>query len=166
MTVSLRPMKPDDLPALEAIFRAAIEELAGEDYDEGQQEAWASAADDPAAFARRLTEAITLVAFLDGAMAGFASLKDASVLDMLYVRPDCAGQGVATALVDAVERLAAARGTTILTVDASDTAMPAFLGWGYTATQRNTVFRAGEWLSNTTMTKDLPPPQAASRERH
>ena len=42
-------------------------------------------------------------------------------------------------LVDALEKLAGARGAKTLTVDASDTAEPFFKKRGYVAKQRNTV---------------------------
>ena len=38
---ALRPFLGADTPMLAAIFVAAIEELAGEDYSEAQQQAWA-----------------------------------------------------------------------------------------------------------------------------
>jgi putative acetyltransferase len=66
-----------------------------------------------------------------------------------------AGQGVASMLVDALEKLAGARGAKTLTVDASDTAEPFFKKRGYAAKQRNTVSLNGEWLANTTMQKTL-----------
>jgi putative acetyltransferase len=71
------------------------------------------------------------------------------------VHPGAVRQGVATALIDALERLAAARGATKLTADVSDTAQKFFAGRGYVAQQRNTVPRGDEWLGNTTMTKPL-----------
>ena len=58
-------------------------------------------------------------------------------------------------LVDALEKLAGARGAKTLTVDASDTAEPLFRKRGYTPKQRNTVTLNGEWLANTTMQKAL-----------
>jgi putative acetyltransferase len=74
---------------------------------------------------------------------------------MLFVHPSVAGQGVASMLVDALEKLAGARGAKTLTVDASDTAEPLFRKRGYTPKQRNTVSLNGEWLANTTMQKAL-----------
>jgi putative acetyltransferase len=51
--------------------------------------------------------------------------------------------------------LAAARGAKEVAVEASDTASGFFEKRGYIAKSRNTVFRAGEWLANTTMVKPL-----------
>ena len=100
--------------------------MTSDDYSQDQQEAWASAAEDEAAFARRLAAALTLVATISGEVAGFASLAGKDKVDLLYVAPDRARQGVATALVDALVKLATARGGTKLTVDARDTAQPLF----------------------------------------
>jgi putative acetyltransferase len=74
---------------------------------------------------------------------------------MLYVHPSATGQGVASMLCDALEKLAGGRGAKRLTVDASDNAQPFFAKRGYVATQRNTVTINGEWLANTTMQKTL-----------
>jgi putative acetyltransferase len=154
-TLALRPMLPTDAPLLAEIFRAGIEELTGDDYNEAQQQAWASAADDEEEFGARLARALTLVATHAGSPIGFASLADNTRIDMLYVHPAAAGQGAAAILCDALEKLATARGSKELTVDASDTARGFFERRGFVAKTRNTVSLAGEWLANTTLTKPL-----------
>jgi putative acetyltransferase len=152
---ALRPFLAADTPVLAAIFVAAIEQLTGEDYSEAQQEAWASIADDEEQFGKRLASELTLIATLRNSPVGFASLKGADHIDMLYVHPSAAGQGIASMLCDALEKLAGARGAKSLTVDASDNAEGFFLKRGYIAMQRNTVTVNGEWLANTTMQKTL-----------
>jgi len=153
--LALRPLLPADAPLLAEIFRASIEELAGEDYSPAQQEAWASAADDLEEFAAKLAKELTLVATLGGSVVGFAALQSNTRIDMLYVHPAVARQGVGSMLCDALEKLAAARGTSRLSTDASDTARDFFARRGYQPQQRNTVTLNGEWLANTTMTKQL-----------
>ena len=155
VTPALRPFLPADTPVLAAIFAAAIQELTGDDYDETQQEAWASVADDEEEFGKKLAGALTLIASLKNAPVGFASLKGKDHIDMLYVHPSAAGQGVASVLLDALEKLAGARGAERLTVDASDNAQEFFRKRGYVAQQRNSVTINGEWLANTTMQKAL-----------
>ncbi len=152
---ALRPFLPTDTPVLAAIFAASIEELTGDDYNEAQQEAWASAIEDEEKFGQRLASELTLVATLQNSPVGFAALKGPDHIDMLYVHPGAVGQGVAAMLCDALEKLAGARGATKLTVDASDNAAEFFLKRGYVAMQRNTVTINGEWLANTTMQKTL-----------
>jgi putative acetyltransferase len=153
--LAMRPMLPADVPDLAEIFRTSIEELTSEDYSKTQQEAWASAADDEEDFGARLAGELTLVATYDGAPVGFAALAGNKNIDMLYVHPAAAGQGAGALLCDALEKLAAARGTKELSVDASDTARGFFEKRGFKAQQRNTVSLAGEWLANTTMSKPL-----------
>ena len=152
---ALRPFLDADTPVLAAIFAASVEELTGDDYSEAQQEAWASAVDDEEKFGKRLAAELTLVATLRNSPIGFAALKGADHIDMLYVHPSAVGQGVASMLCDALERLAGGRGTKSLTVDASDNAAEFFAKRGYVAMQRNTVTVNGEWLANTTMQKTL-----------
>jgi putative acetyltransferase len=151
----LRPFLPADTPLLAEIFRAGVFDLTGEDYSEGQQEAWASAADDEEGFGRRLGNSLTLVATVGGAPVGFVALKGKDVVDLLYVHPAVAHQGIATMLYNAIEQLAKARGATSLTVDASDSARDFFEKRGFTAQRRNTMVLGDEWLGNTTMKKDL-----------
>jgi putative acetyltransferase len=158
---ALRPYLAADTPILAAIFVAAIEELAAEDYSEAQQEAWAGAADDEEKFGKRLAGELTLVATLQNSPVGFASLKGADHIDMLYVHPGAAGQGVASMLCEALEKLAGGRGARKLTVDASDNAQGFFQKRGYVPMQRNTVTVNGEWLANTTMQKTLAGAAAA-----
>jgi putative acetyltransferase len=152
---ALRPKLAEAPPMLAALFAASIEELTGDDYSEAQQEAWVQAAGDEEAFGKRLAGQLTLIATIQSSPVGFASLKGADHIDMLFVHPSVAGQGVATMLIDALEKLAGARGAKTLTVDASDTAEPLFRKRGYTPKQRNTVSLNGEWLANTTMQKAL-----------
>jgi len=152
---ALRPFLAEDTPLLAAIFAASVEELTGDDYSEAQRQAWASTADDEEQFGKRLAGELTLVATLQKSPVGFASLKGADQIDMLYVHPGAAGQGVASMLVEALEKLAGGRGAKSLTVDASDNAQEFFSKRGYVARQRNTVTVNGEWLANTTMQKTL-----------
>jgi putative acetyltransferase len=129
--------------------------LTADDYSEVQQQAWASIADDEEEFGKRLASELTLVATLQNSPVGFAALKGADHIDMLYVHPGAAGQGAASMLCDALEKLAGGRGAKSLTVDASDNATEFFTKRGYVATRRNTVTVNGEWLANTTMQKTL-----------
>jgi len=158
--LALRPLLPADTPLLREIFRDSIEELTADDYTAAQQEAWASVADDTAAFGKKLGGQLTLVATMEGSPVGFASLEGKDKIDMLYVHPAATGEGVGAMLVDALEKLAGSRGITKLVVDASDSARGFFEKRGYVAQQRNTISVGDEWLANTTLHKQL----AAKRE--
>jgi putative acetyltransferase len=164
--VALRPYLPADARRCAEIFRLSIEELAAEDYDADQREAWASRADDEQAFGAKLAGELTLLAMIDGAVAGFASLKGADEIDMLFVDPEFARQGVGRTLVDALTRLAQARGAKRLTTEASDVAKPLFERLGFAAQKRNIVHKGDQWLANTTMAKALGAADPAPPTRH
>jgi len=159
--LAMRPLLPADVPLVAEIFRASIEELGAEEYNESQRKAWAAAADDEDAFGARLAGQLTLIGTMAGSPIGFASLKAPDEVDMLYVHPAAAGQGVATMLLDALEKLAAARGAGRLIADVSDVAQPFFTRRGFVAQRRNTVAQGDEWLANTTMEKKFAAKEAA-----
>ena len=138
---------------LAAIFIAAIEELTVDDYSEAQREAWASAADDEEQFGKRLASELTLIATLQNSPVGFASLKGADHIDMLYVHPERGGAGRG---VDAVRRAGKTRRRTRREKPDGRCQRQRgrfFPKRGYVAKQRNTVTVNGEWLANTTMQK-------------
>lgn len=164
----LRPFLAADTPRLQDLYAQSIEELTQDDYDDEQRLAWIARAADGAAFAARLQRNTTLLVELDGELLGFASLTpDNATIDLLYVPPYAAGQGVGSALLDALERLATARGATSLSVDASDTAEGFFTRRGYEVVRRNTIPVEDVWLSNTTMHRPLtkPDPNANGKPR-
>jgi len=152
---ALRPYLPQDAPFLAEIFRASVEGLTEDDYTPAQQDAWMGEAEDLESLAERLGKHLTLIATLDGTPVGFISLDAPTEIGLFYVHPDAAGQGAGRMLYEAIEKISAARGTAHLQVDASDTARDFFSHRGFTAEQRNSVSVGNEWLSNTTMKKQL-----------
>ena len=152
---ALRPYLPSDAARCAAIFRASVQALTGDDYDDDQRRVWSATADDAAAFGARLAKALTLVATVAGEPVAFGSLKGADVIDMLYVDPEFARRGVGAILIDALTRLAAGRGAEQLTSEVSDTARASFEKQGFVAQRRNLIQLDGEWLANTTMVKSL-----------
>jgi putative acetyltransferase len=152
---ALRPFLPADAARCAALFRASIEALTGDDYDDDQRRAWAATADDVAAFGARLAKTLTLIATVSGEPVGFGSLKGVDVIDMLYVGPEFARRGVGSMLIDALTRLGAGRGAKQLTSEVSDTARTVFERQGFVAQRRNLIQLDGEWLANTTMAKPL-----------
>jgi putative acetyltransferase len=161
MTIALRPYLASDAPILGAIYAAAIDELTAEDYTDEQRYAWIALAEDEQTFGQRLAASLTLVAIVDGEPVGFISLRDNLSIEHLYVSPNIIREGVATALCDALEKIATARGAQKLTVDSSDTAEPFFKQRGYVLQSRNTRIVDEQWLAYMTMIKELAPAAAS-----
>ena len=106
----LRAYEPADCPALLRLFYDTVHAVCAADYTAEQLDAWATGREDAAAWDRSLRAHRTLVAVLSGEIAGFADLDTAAgYLDRLYVHRAYQRRGVATALCDALEPLAAGR---------------------------------------------------------
>jgi putative acetyltransferase len=163
MTIKLRPYLPDDAGTLAILMQASIEELAVDDYTEEQREAWSADAADEEAFARKLAGYLTLVALDEGGdIVGFATLIKNQAIGHVYVHPDLPGEGIGRNLVEALLKLALARGATSIFADATDNAKAFFLALGFEAKARNTINYGEEWLGATTMERTLKAPDTAT----
>lgn len=151
LAVTLRPYRPEDCPALAALFYETVHTVNAAHYTPAQLNAWAPACGpDLAAWDKSFRAHRTLVAELDGRLAGFGDLDPAAgYLDRLYVHKDLQGRGVATALCNALEEAAAGPVVT----HASVTARPFFARRGYRVLRAQQVERRGVTLANYVMEK-------------
>ena len=151
LAVTLRPYRPGDCPALAALFYETVHTVNAAHYTPAQLDAWAPACGpDLAAWDKSFRAHRTLVAELDGRLAGFGDLDPAAgYLDRLYVHKDLQGRGVATALCNALEQVAAGPVVT----HASVTARPFFARRGYRVLRAQQVERRGVTLANYVMEK-------------
>ena len=92
----------------------------------------------------------TLVAVEGEQIVGFADMDETGYLDRLYVAADRQGQGIATALCDALEGASSAP---LFTTHASLTARPFFEKRGYRVVRAQEVERRGVRLRNFVMEK-------------
>ena len=157
---SIRPYQPDDLDALIALFRDSVRRDSHPYYTYEQRLAWAPDTIDRDAWAVARASRPTWVATLEEHPVGFADLMADDHIDMLFVHPDHQGRGIATALLDLVEREAHGRHAARVTVDASLNARALFEGRGYRVLTRQTISRHGQQLVNFRMAKPLPGDQA------
>ena len=151
LAVTLRPYRPEDCPALAALFYETVHTVNAAHYTPAQLDAWAPACGpDLAAWDKSFRAHRTLVAELDGRLAGFGDIDPAAgYLDRLYVHKDLQGRGVATALCNALEEAAAGPVVT----HASVTARPFFARRGYRVLRAQQVERRGVTLANYVMEK-------------
>ena len=150
----LRPYRSGDCPVLGELFRQTVLGVNCRDYTPEQLAAWTGGAD-LAAWDRSFLLHTTLVAEAeDGAVVGFGDLdpnggmEGSAYLDRLYVHRDHQGEGIATALCDALE--GSVPGRRVLT-HASVTARPFFLRRGYRVLREQQVVRMGVTLTNFVM---------------
>ena len=154
MGIMIREYRCADAAVTMAVFQRSITGLASRDYDDRQVRAWAAHTGSAGEWNSRRMAAHTWVAeWSDGAftnaddaadceaeedaarrsrpLVGFIDVDDAGYIDMLFVEPVYSGRGVASTLLDRVERFAQDTGITRLTVHASITARPFFLHRGF-----------------------------------
>ncbi len=158
---AVRAARPEDAAELARVSRAAIEESAAEHYTPAQRAVWARRRTEEA-HARYVEVTVVLVAEVDGAVAGFASVAVEPVdglvpgeVDQLFVAPWAGGRGVARALLAGVEDVARAAGLPALVTHASWRAAPVFARYGYRQVAVETVPVDGEELTRARMVKDL-----------
>lgn len=149
--IILRPYRTADCPGLAALFFDTVHTVNARDYSPAQLNAWASGQVDLSAWDRSFLAHYTLVAEMEGRVAGFGDMDSADgYLDRLYVHKDCQGRGVASALCGALEAVAQVG---IITTYASITARPFFERRGYRVIRENQVERQGVVLLNYLMRK-------------
>ena len=100
--VTLRPYRPDDAPALLALFRDTIRRVNRRDCSPAQVAAWAADDIDTARWCDRFAGRFVSVAEAAGRAVGFAELESCGHIDRVYVSADHPRQGIGRALLAAV----------------------------------------------------------------
>ena len=137
------------------LFGETVRRVNIRDYTLAQAEAWAAGEADLLTRDDWFRRLYTLVAEADGQIAGYGNVDDTGYLDHLFVRWDCQGQGIAAALCDALEAHCRELGVDAVTVHASKTALPFFLGRGYAIEREQQVPCRGQVLTNYALEKIL-----------
>ncbi len=154
----LRLAVATDAGAVAQLFHDAIRALSAGDYSSEQIEAWAGVPE-AARWRDRIADQNRefWVAEVDDALAGFCDFEPDGHVDMLYVSPDHARRGVATALLHQIHESAASLGLTRLYTEASITARPLFEKHGFLVLESQDVNVRGTPLRNYRMEKKLQP---------
>lgn len=153
----IRPFQREDAAALHWIFVSAVREVGSRHYSEQQVRVWSESAADAAEYLERAQDGRLILVAADehDVPVAYIDLEPDGHIDHLFCRPDHVGQGVASALYQAVEQAAIARGIATLHVEASEGARPVFLRKGFTQIGRNDFDLEGVPIHNYAMTKSL-----------
>lgn len=95
----------------------------------------------------------TFVEEHNGTIRGFAELEDNGHIGAIHVHVDCQGLGIASALLDEIEKEAVARGIPSLSTEASITAQPFFAKRGFETVAAQDVEYGGQIFRNYRMRK-------------
>jgi putative acetyltransferase len=160
MPLTVRKMRPQDARSFLEVHHAAVRGLAAADYPPDVIEAWAPLPISDEAVnlvAAAAPGQIRLVAGSDGEIVGIGEIVPAlNELRACYVMPKAARQGVGTALVREIERIARAHGLTHLQLDAPLTSELFYLSLDYKVRERDEhVLGAGLKMACVKMEKQL-----------
>ena len=142
----IRSYEPADCESLARLFYETVHSVCSADYSAEQLFAWADENIDLSKWNSSFLEHRTLVALIDGEIAGFGDMDERGYLDRLYVGKDFQRRGVASALCAAPT----------FTTHASITARPFFQKRGYRVLKEQQVERKGVLLTNFVMEKENP----------
>jgi putative acetyltransferase len=153
-------MRPEDARASLEVHHAAVRGIAATDYPPAVIEGWAPLpiVDEAVEqFLRNPDGEVRLVAETDGEIVGMGAIVPArGELRACYVAPAAAREGVGSALVRELERIAREHGLRRLKLDASVTAEPFYKALGYKARRRGEhILRSGRRMACVRMRKHL-----------
>lgn len=156
--VTLRRAGSGDVEALCSLFRDTVLRVNRADYTEAQVEAWAAAVAGGERLRQRIGDQYFLVAEGPDGLAGFGSITPGGQhLDLLYVGRGHLGQGVGSALYEALEAYARAQGSPLITADVSLTARRFFERRGFVELRKGKVVLGEVVLPNFRMELRLSP---------
>jgi putative acetyltransferase len=154
--VAVRAYAAGDGPATLAVFLDAVTITAAEHYSPEQIAAWSAPEErDVDAWDRERVPRVTVVAVLDGHIAGFSDVSAEGYIHMMFVSPRFARRGVAGALLSEDERRARALGAGTLTTNAGITARPFFERYGFVVVTEQHPVTRGVRMTNYRMLKRL-----------
>jgi putative acetyltransferase len=141
MSIKVRKMLTEDARTFLEVHHAAVRGIAAKDYSPEVVEDWAPipvTERDVERFLANPDDEIRVVAEIDGKIVGIGCLVVANCeLRACYVAPNAAHNGVGSALVREIERIARDHGLAYLQMDSSITAEPFYSHHGYSVHQRN-----------------------------
>lgn len=150
---AIRPYQDGDAEALAAVFERAVRMIGARDYSPAQIEAWIGDALRRDVFRERMADGRRCWVALDAGdrVTAFVDLEADGHIDFLFADPDVAGRGVASDLLDVLERTARDGGMARLYVEASEAARRFLVKRGYRVERRRDFEIRGVAIHNYAM---------------
>lgn len=158
LNLLVRPYHPEDLETLVELFYETVHTINAAHYKQEQLDAWAPAGEKEERIEKwrhSLGQNASFVAEQKGKIVGFGDLQKDGYLNRLYVHKDHQRQGIAAALLKAIEEEAKKLVLPKIALDASLTAKPFFEKHGYRTIRQQTVLRKDAALTNFKMAKAI-----------
>lgn len=147
--MKLRKYDESDCEEVVSLFYNTVHSVNSRDYSKNQLDVWAPKLANLTSWNESLLSTLTLIAEEDNNIVGFGNIDSKGYLDCLFVHKNNQGQGVATALCDALE----ATTDKPITTHSSITAETFFEKRGYKVIKKQVVTRQCVSLINFIMEK-------------
>lgn len=122
-----------DVVELKELFQQTVLAVNSRDYSQEEVEDWASCGNDLSKIEEMIKTHYFIVAVnQQSQIVGFSSITSQGYLHSMFVHKDFQGKGIATLLLDDIERFAKENGIKKITSEVSITARPFFEKRGYT----------------------------------
>ena len=130
---TIKVAQQSDIVEIKEVFKNTVLEINRRDYSQAEVEDWASCGNDLSKIGEMINTHYFIVAVnQQSEIVGFSSITHQGYLHSMFVRKDFQGKGIATLLLDDIERFAKENGIIKITSEVSITARPFFEKWGYT----------------------------------
>lgn len=153
--MKIRKYQSTDCPDLSKLFYDTVHTINAKDYSQAQLDVWATGNIDISTWDKSFLKHNTLVVEKDGIIVGFGDMDDSGYLDRLYVHKEHQGKGIATLIINMLEKESGTQNIKDFTTHSSITAKSFFEKHGYEVLSSNTVMRDGIELTNFIMKKAI-----------
>nr|WP_246583158.1 GNAT family N-acetyltransferase [Clostridium simiarum] len=155
MKINTRIYRSEDCKEIIELFYNTVHSVNAKDYNQGQLDVWAPKDIDISQWNKSLSEHYSVVIEEDKVIIGFGDLDTKGYLDRLFIHKDYQGVGIATMIINEIEKYAKENKIEIITTHSSITAKPFFEKQGYKVVKEQLVERKGQYLTNFIMEKSL-----------
>ena len=153
---TIRIAQPADVLEIKDLFQDTVLNINKFDYSKAEVEDWASCGNDISHIKEMIRTHYFIVATnQQSQVVGFASITQQGYLHSMFVHKDFQGKGIATILLNEIERYATATGIMRITSEVSLTARPFFEKRGYIVEVEQTRKANQLYLTNFWMAKRL-----------
>ena len=154
--ITIRIALNTDIEEIQSLYRNTVLVINRRDYSQAEVEDWASCGNDISHIKEMIRTYFFIVATNQQLqVVGFASITQQGYLHSMFVHKDFQGKGIATILLNKIERYATATGIIRITSEVSLTARPFFEQRGYIVTEEQKRRANQLSLTNFWMAKNL-----------
>lgn len=125
--ITIRVALNTDIEEIQSLYRNTVLVINRRDYSQAEVEDWASCGDDLSKIEDMIKTHYFIVAVNQRSqIVGFSSITSQGYLHSMFVHKDFQGKGIATMLLEEIERYAITAGIVRITSEVSLTARPFF----------------------------------------